>query len=250
MFAEPKFAQGGFSIIFPRKPEIRRLANKLEDVLKGQYNQPTILGVPDDFEPEVPRLIFSSTHGFSQVAISQVSISLNVMSFSPDYQLSNESRRVYLEERVPLMFELLKECQIDRPSFVGLNYRVRIEGIDVSDEQILQKLSRSLLGNSYKASLIDIETKSTEIVEQKYYFNVAIANYRDWPDESQQSGVVRRPYSSAIGRGIQVLIDYNDRYAFNEVDDYFTTQETASEIITKAYEMAHSTLKILVKDAE
>ncbi len=249
VFEQPKYTQGGFSIIFPRKPDIRRLANTLEDVLKGQYHQPTILGVPDDLEPEIPRLIFGSTHGYSQLAISQVALALNV-NFSPDYQLSSEQRQEYLESKVPLLFQLLKACNIDNPSFVGLNWRVRIEGVNISDEKILSELSNSMLNNDETGLLFDIEIKRTEVVDKKHYFNVVIANYRDWPDDSQQSGVMRRPHSTAIGKGIQVLIDYNDRYSFNEYSDYYTTQDKAIEIISRAYEMADSTLKKLIKDVE
>src|SRR5688572_28752719 len=67
VFEQPKYTQAGLSVIFPRKPEIRRLARELEDALLGQYNPPTVLGVPDELQAEVPRLIFQSTHGFSQL---------------------------------------------------------------------------------------------------------------------------------------------------------------------------------------
>jgi len=82
MFDKAKYIQNGFNISFSRQPEIRRRANDFEDRLKGLYFQPHIVPVPDDLDPEVPRMLFGSEHGFSQIIVSQISLVLNV-TYSP-----------------------------------------------------------------------------------------------------------------------------------------------------------------------
>jgi hypothetical protein len=166
------------------------------------------------------------------------------VNFSPDYQVNGELRQTYLASKVPLMFELLKICNIEAPSFIGHSFRIRIESVDATDEQIIQKLTRLLLKNQEYTSLIDLEVKRTEVIEEKYYSNITVSNYREWHEDSSQ-GVVRRPYESALGRGIQVTSDYNDRYAYNTNVNYFSSQETAIEIIARANQITDVTLRML-----
>ena len=52
MFEQTKFVNNSFSLVFPRQPQIRRMANEFEDRLKERYFQPQIISVPDDLDPE------------------------------------------------------------------------------------------------------------------------------------------------------------------------------------------------------
>src|SRR5215213_5074766 len=106
MFQAARYIQNSFSIIFPRVHDIRRRANAFEDLLRGEYGQPQIISVPDEFAPEVPRIIFESEHRYSQIVISQVSIALNV-TYSVDYQIDATKRNPYLVERINSLFALL-----------------------------------------------------------------------------------------------------------------------------------------------
>jgi hypothetical protein len=67
MFRTPRYIQNSFSIIFPRVRDIRRRINAFEDLLQSEYTQPQVISVPDDFAPEVPRIIFESQHRYSQI---------------------------------------------------------------------------------------------------------------------------------------------------------------------------------------
>jgi hypothetical protein len=105
MFQPPSYIQNSFSIFFPRQEMIRRRVNEFEDTLTGRYSQPQVLPIPDELDPEVPRILFDSKHGFSQIVISQINMSLNV-SYSSDWQSDIGRGRNYLTERVPTLFDL------------------------------------------------------------------------------------------------------------------------------------------------
>lgn len=89
MFESIKYIQSSFSVSFSRQLQIRRSANTFEDFLKshfsGHYGQPQVISVPDELDSEIPRIIFGSRHGFSQVIVSQINMTLNV-TYSPDWQ--------------------------------------------------------------------------------------------------------------------------------------------------------------------
>jgi len=228
MFDKAKYIQNSFNIFFSRQPEIRRTANAFEDKLKGRYFQPHIVPVPDDLDPEVPRMIFGSEHGFSQIIVSQVTLVLNV-TYSPDWQMDISKGRQYLFERVPILFELLDIFKGEKSYFCGLSTRVHLS-TKTEDKKIIEHLEKLYLRNSMN-SIYDVQLKITNVLSQRFFSNITVQNYRSWKLEGPRQGVVRFPQNEASDHGIEISGDFNDRYAFNENNEYYTSRENAEPII-------------------
>ncbi len=240
MFEPPKFIQNGFSVIFPRQPLIRRLANAFEDRLKGLYVQPQIISVPDDLDPEVPRMVFGSKHGYSQIIVSQISISLSI-AYSPDWQLDILKGRQYLLDRVSTVFDLLALLDQVKPCFSGLTTRANLAS-KVTDKETIARLSGTFLAQIPLEDVDEFQIKIARVVDARFYSNVTVQNYRTWRLGEPKQGVARMSRQNTVERGVQVLGDFNDRYAFNESEDYYTSLDTAKEIIERAVVDVNSTI--------
>ena len=228
MFDKAKYIQNSFNIFFSRQPDIRRRANDFEDKLKGFYFQPHIIPVPDDLDPEVPRMLFGSEHGFSQIIASQVTLVLNVI-YSPDWQVDILKGRQYLFERVPILFGLLDILKGEKPYFCGLSTRVHLS-TKTKDEEIIEHLKKLFLKDSTH-SMYDVQLKITTALSGRFFSNITLQNYRSWKIEGPQQGIIRFPQNEAPDRGIEISGDFNDRYAFNEDKDYYSSRENAEAII-------------------
>jgi len=228
MFEKAKYIQNSFNIFFSRQPDIRRRANDFEDKLKGFYFQPNIIPVPDDLDPEVPRMVFGSEHGFSQIIVSQVTLVLNV-TYSPDWQIDISNGRQYLLDRVPILFELFDIIKGEKPFFCGLSTRVHLS-TKAEDEGIIEHLEKLFLRNSMN-SIYDFQLKIANVLSQRFFSNLTLQNYRTWKIEGPQQGIIRFPQNEASDRGVEIFGDFNDRYAFNENKDYYTSRENAEAII-------------------
>lgn len=127
MFGATRYIQNSFSVSFSRYPEIRRRSNEFEDLLKtnfqNHYGQPQVISVPDELDPEVPRLVFGSRHGYSQIIISQIGMTLNV-TYSPEWQQDISKGKKYLKERSSALYLLLKILEDSQIFFSGLITRV------------------------------------------------------------------------------------------------------------------------------
>lgn len=230
MFEQPKCIKNSFNIILPRQLTIRRKANEFEDALEGHYFQPQIFPVPDDLDPEVPRIIFGSKHGFSQIIISQISFALNV-NYSPDWQTDSEKRKAYLIDRIPILFQLLKISDISTPYFCGLTTQFRLPGREISEQDIITHLGQLYLKDELVQDYHDLQIKKTEIFDNRFFSNVTIKNYRSWKLESATPGILRLTRDEANERGIEIIVDFNDRYAFNEGKAYHTDEDAAMIIV-------------------
>lgn len=229
MFELPKYISNSLNILFPRELTIRRFSNQFEDRLKANYQQPQMTGVPDEFEPQVPRLIFGSLHGYSQITVSQVNIVLNV-KYSPDKWESDISLgRSYLLERVSLIFDLVELLKVE-PSYFGLTTHVNIPSTS-DDKKILDHISNLFLKEKNNENNYDLQFKFTKVNEYRFFSNITLQNYRSWKFDQRVFMPVKLPKGEVTIRGISILSDFNDRYSFNENKDYNCTRDIAKEII-------------------
>jgi hypothetical protein len=234
------------SLVYPRQKTIRRFANDLEDVLQGDYSQPQTFGIPDDFDPEAPRMVFPSNHGFSSIVVSQIAMSLTV-NYSEDWQLDYTKGRDYLREKTGKLFDMYRALQKSGtetiPQFFGMASVARVRAL-VSDDRIIGSICASLGINIPKQNAHEIQHKWTTVEENMFFSNVLIQNYRQWNMELTTSGLVGLRAADAAERGIQVTGDYNDRFAYQELNNsYSPTKATALNIIEHGLQKVLNALK-------
>jgi hypothetical protein len=196
---------------------------------------PQILPIPDDFEPNAPRIIFTSEHGFSQIVISQVSMSLTV-SYTPDWQLDISQGQEYLLERVPILFDLLRTLKDVKPSkdlkpfYCGLTTLAHLPSV-TNENTVLEHVNTLFLKDQHTQNTHDLLLKKTCVVEEHFFSNITVTNYRSWNGDEVQEDPRRLPKQSTSEVGIQVIGDFNDRYKFNEDISYYSSEDHAEKIV-------------------
>jgi hypothetical protein len=247
MFGKEKYIQSSFSITFPRYSEIRRRANEFEDILKeqfpGHYSQPQVISVPDELDPEVPRLIFGSKHGFSQIIISQINMTLNA-TYSPDWQVDIVKGQAYLKERATALFQLLNTIDNTHIYFSGLTTRVRMPS-NQKEVEIFNLLKERIVEIRIGGDIHDINVKLTNIIDNKFFSNVTINNYRTWKIEGIIQGIPRLSRNNAYEHGLELIGDFNDRYIYNENEAYYSSQDITEEIIKRGIDQIKYYISII-----
>lgn len=223
------FIQNGLNIIYPRQPMIRRESNKIEDILTGKYFQPQVIPVPDEMDAQIPRLIFTSTHGFSQIVISQINAALNA-KYSPDWQENISKGRNYLLERIDELVSITKEYE---PSYCGLTTIVRIP-IERKDKEIIKVLNTGYGKFTMLTNFHDFHIKYTTHTKGKYFNNMTIKNFRLWDQMQEGPGLLST--KSAFNRGIEIKNDFNNRYAYNEQTGFVFDVKEIKIIIEKGFD--------------
>ena len=229
MFSKPRYIQNSFNVVFPRQRTIRRIANDFEDRLRGRYFQPQIISIPDELDPEFPRMIFGSEHGFSQIIVSQVSFVLNV-TYSPDWQTDISKGKEYLNERIAILFSLLDLLDEARPFFCGLSTKIHLASTE-DDKAILTQIAKTFFKNKDVKNISEIQFKRTEVVSDRFFSNITINNYRTWKIDGGQQGILSLSSKEASERGIEIVGDFNDRYNFNEDKKYRSEMDVAKKVI-------------------
>jgi hypothetical protein len=233
MFESPKFITSGISVVFERQREIRKKQFDFEDALKDRYVQPQLISVPDDLDPEVPRLIFTSHHGYSQIVMTQINISMNV-KYSEEWQLDIQKfGKPYMSERIQLLFKLLSIVQPDlKANYCGANIRAQLPF--TGDDEELKKVILEKYCNPLKngTNLYDLSLSIVRHIDGKYFNNLNISNYRTWKVDNRGK-LNKFKAIDATKRGLELSVDYNDRLAFNNEDEYFSSEKTLYDILDR-----------------
>ncbi len=245
MFKQAQYIRNSFSINFQRYQHIRRKAIEFEDLLNeklaGHYSQPQVVSVPDELDPEVPRLIFSSKHGYSQIIISQISMSLNVV-YSPDWQTDISKGRDYLLERSKALYLLLGNLKDIQICYSGLTTSVHIS-TDANNDEILNHLYKCFGLEMKDDNIHDIQLKVTTVDDDKYYNNITISNFRAWNVSEETQNIVRYSNNKIAYRGLEISADFNDRHSYNENDNYNSDPAIIEDIINKGLEHVNTTIE-------
>jgi len=244
IFDEPRFITNNFSVHIPRNTDVRRAEDRFESVLTGHYGPANVTPVPDEMDPIIPRLIFSSTHGFSQILASQVNI-VFIVRYSEDWQVNLESRSAYVKEHAALMFALA-ETLGTKALFCSLNSEVQVPAT-VEDERTVALLSEKLLQPIVSRNVYDLALKTTTVVNDKFFSNLTVSNFRIWEaHQPQLRDIVPLPKTAATQWGISFVNDFNDRYSFNEKEGYSCTYEKAKELLHVAETHLHEKIHDLM----
>lgn len=242
IFLPHKVVSCTLALVFPREVDIRRRANELEDVLKGDYRQPQVTNAPDEANSNIPRFVFPSRDGRSVISVSQTIMQLD-LSLSDGMPSDLDSVAVYINERYRALFDALTAAKTSNPFFFGVTTVVQIPATSITDELLLKLVARALLKSpDQERGYHDLQVKRTKIAEQMYFDNILLENYRIYPRDVLKNALPRTPREGATEFGVEITSDVNDRFAYSEQDEYQTSDVHAGNIIRHAVRAVKETI--------
>lgn len=221
-----------------RNARIRRLVNDVEDIVRtyteGGYSLPQIVPVPDELDPEIPRMIFSARSGYTQILVSQLSINFNA-NYSPDWASNPNKCLEYLLSKIDMLFKIAEVgWEGVAPKFSGVTTGFQINAASASEATRIvapsfadsERLRRDANEASYRWSLG---------IDEQYYNNISVATMVKLRNALSGSvdSIPRFNEKTVEGYGVEILGDYNDRMAYNMRENYESSEETL-RLMTKA----------------
>jgi hypothetical protein len=232
VFDQPRHLRSTFSITFA---EVRNVANwerQIYHKLRDRYFPAKPLQAPDS-SAGTTALLFQSQHGHSQILVAPDNLAVQV-AYSPDWQTNMAAARDYVVERGELLFDILKLIGDPAPLFCGYISQVRMPWLgEGSDEALMNALAGEFVKEPTGADYHDILTRVTRVVDGLYFSNVTVQSYRNWTTIPDAGFTFRLSRRRAAERGIEITVDFNTRYAFNEDKDLKIQRETLPLVVDK-----------------
>lgn len=234
---EPKYLFSEQTFVTSLQTDIRKKAFEFEQNLKGQYKSPIILPIPDNFiDPEAPRFILESNHGYSRIIASQTKIQLQV-TYDKNFWYDYEKVFSYYKSHSKTLSEVIdKNCGGDI-LFAGISLKLLYE---TQENDVVKNLSDKFLKDSPEKYYRDINFRFALPYKEKYYLNVHISNNREYSkDENKlvEPGREHAPSLSSlklISQGVLCVLDFNNRLEYNNTEKYkfsFSTIDSLFEVL-------------------
>lgn len=248
-----------FNITYLRKPQVKeKIQNKIEGINKlfeDLYLPPEIIDVPYSIEPEIPRAVFNAINGHSQITFSQIMANINA-KFDKRYQGNFELCKEYIKSRTEKTLDILRMADIKTIYYMGLSGTLQFKQ-DSNEEEIINhimlKLNKSV---QHESKIYDVNNKYTFVINDKYFVNITIGNYRNFNIGGIQSGSIATTSfvdATLLDKGIFINFDINSRYDFNTNGNKLNDtdiEETKEWLYSFAEEFVyHKVFKILNEGA-
>lgn len=191
----------------------------------NSFNEPTVLPIPDNAPDELPRIICQSKNGHSQMTLTKNSISLST-KFDGNFLQNWNLCRTYLKCKIDEIINPFAKISNGNLTLknIGLVTQILLDQqtSDTTKELVDRFAKIRSTDNAY-----DFSQKLTYVKESKYFINLNINNVRLIDGLSTEKAGFAKKY---IDNKIGVIIDVNDRYAFNINEDYHSSFEEITTI--------------------
>lgn len=220
-----------YNIIYPQSKNIRKDIFSLEENLKGLFLEPfSLIPVPEDAPPEIPRIQATSESGHSTLNISGNSAQISA-NYDSNYNKNIDLCLGYLSKRALKTFEGIKGSTNNEYLFSGLTVNIIFD--ELNDKDPINLIKSNFFNIKSEIKPFDINNKVTYILDDKYYLNITCSNIRSY-EGLMLSELNTLANAKEVGHFIGVTLDINDRYAFNYKNGYRSNINELEKIINIA----------------
>ncbi len=248
MFQEVRCLQSSFSLIFAPLRDLIEKEKQFNSLLRDVYFPAQLIEVSNGQGGE-KSLLFSSHHGHSQIAVSNASITLNA-GYSFDWQTREGEIKRYLVERVGRVFDLVEAYGHDlQLLFCGSVVRAQMRS-NLSDDQLSSQLRNIFLKRIPQDPTHDLVIRHTTIVDGLFFNNITVQNYRTWNTTAVPVSSIRLAREQAAERGVEIIVDFNSRYAYNEEKEFVVNRGGAARVINLSFTQIAEAAADLLKEQQ
>lgn len=203
---------------------------RIAEAAQGRYLPPVKLDSPDG-----PVLAMVSENAHSQIAFTPSSVALHVQ-YSAKWRSDPSLGKAYVLERVPLLFNLISEYPPRTLIYAGCFLDVQVP-TDLPDENILSAIQEHF-GGSCGDGLSDLAIRTSTVADNTHYRNLTVRNFRHFEAGPQTPPQIRLKNADAAMRGVEVQVDYNSRYGYNEGQTVSVTPDTVAQLVEAGFKTA------------
>ncbi len=227
-----------FSIKFSDSINVRRRANDIEDALAEHYGNLQILPIPDNFAAEAPRVILTSKNGHSSVAISLISVDLNV-NFDGNFVNAFDKTREYVTNRAQMLVDLLSKLGVKGYCYCGVIYNFTIDAKEPPVEymgKLLGGFGKVDGGDIYDALWRKTVTRGDLFINEQ----VGIDKHFDGVDVPIPE-LVDFANNRAVDERIVTTLDINNRFRYlqsgntNSLEEFSLSIDSVYSLMDEMY---------------
>ena len=242
-----------FAIHFPPNTKIREQLFNLENHFADFQKPFTLVPLPQDAPLEIPRIIAVSLHGHSKLTICGNNAQL-VTNFDDEYKKDIKKCVEYIRLKCNSIVSAISiingnSDSDEKPKFYysGISMALAMDEED-GIENPVEYITEKFLKCETNLHTDEVQFRIAFNVDAKYYVNILLQNNRLFNGRPDERGSIAG--LKVAKDNLQVVLDINDRYAFNHEKDYISSVETVNAVATLAEQFATEYVRDFVLKGE
>ena len=240
-----------YAIHYPKNPRIREHLFDLEKHFTGFQTPFTLVPLPPDAPMEIPRIVAGSLHGHSQLTICGNNAQV-LTNYDAGYERDVGRCIQYMRDKCNQVVSSLSilgggELDASRFYYSGLSMNLLLDEEDGITDSV-DYLSSKFINYSTNLPTDEVQFRLALVVANKFYVNVVLQNSRAFagiPDERGSFAGLKN-----VKNRLQVVLDINDRYAFNHEKNYCSCNETVSDLASLTEQFVSKHIDSFIKNGE
>jgi len=214
-----------FNLFFHKIRNIRKNIFELEDILSDFVKPFTLLPIPDEAMPEIPRISAISKFGHSRLDLAMTNAQLTT-NYDDNFNKNWNDCSKYLQKRTDEIYKTLN-------SFIGENFLFSGLTTEIVFNDLKQEPIALIKNNFFKFKSniepFDLNCKITFVIDGTYYVNINFSNFRIGEGIEQYQEIPLEVIEKKHIVGL--ILEVNDRYKFNYNKNYLSTFKNVERII-------------------
>lgn len=240
-----------FAVHYPQNSKIREQLFTLEEHFTDFQKPFTLVPLPPEAPMELPRIVAATKHGHSQLTICGNNAQLTT-NFDNNYNRDVNRCIRYIREKCDRIVESLSiidrsGTQTPKFYFSGLTMTLLFNKEDGIEDSV-KYLSENFLQYHTNLKTDELQFRLALVVEDQYYVNVTAQNRRMFlgaPDERGSFAGLK-----SLGDQLQLVLDINDRYAFNHRVNYTSCLGNVTRISYLAEQFVTKYIDLFLQNGE
>lgn len=194
---------------YRRNSQIRKRIFEFEDSLKEEFKVPfRSVAVPDDIDPNIPRIESQSLHGHSRIQVSQTRITL-ATNYNELFKLDYKQVEEYILNKCNLISPL---AESEDMNFIA--YVIEL-GIYMGEGEINPFIKENTGAIAINEDCRDFSLLYSKLFNSDFYLNVKCSKFAEQELVLHNENKTLRP-TGKMKNGISIVLDINTKPFFEK----------------------------------
>lgn len=230
------------SVKYKKIKELKKLYINNDAIFKKNFNEATILPIPEEAPDEIPRIVLTSLEERTTISISPIASSIQFV-FDNGYENNWMKCQKYIKDVIDEIF-----CFFDLLTDNSYEYFGIVTDLLLDDYSEPTKILSDNLLKKQLDGLHDINIRYTFTQDDDKFINISLQNARIFNNDVDVAKAGSLSQSNQISDNIACIIDINNRFGFNSRPNYDSSRDKLDEIIEQMTYNINEKINNLVKE--
>lgn len=215
-----------------------------KDFFGSRFKIVAMQDIPDNIPMVIPNCIYKSNEDHSEIATSSEAVVFNVYKIDNGYEKKWELCKTYLKDTVQMIFDFLNIVSNNGIKYQYMGTIVNLSYDNDKAKSMLKEMKVCKTPLSIKQELFDFSNRYTYVKDKMFFINIETKNLRFFKKGTSDNSPGDLSLSNQTKEVLNITVDINDRYSFNENNNYVSNEKVLYKLIDQMSDIINNNINL------